>query len=161
MYPSDFLILYKLKSILISQANPVNPTGHLHWNEAMPSIHVPPLSHDFSLQSSISKVDYAVLFRHSIGILEFLLCYNKLNILILQLSPMNPWVQSQVYELIPSTHTPLFLHGFGWQSSISNTDRKSWYEMVRKMSFKLERPRTILFDEIKCIATNFFRNQFL
>ena len=42
------------------------------------------------------------------------------NLLISQCSPLNPWVQLQVNELIPSVQTPSFLQGFlGLQSSIS------------------------------------------
>ena len=42
-------------------------------------------------------------------------------ILIEQSSPVYPWPQLQVKELIWSTHTPPFLHGLGRQSSMSKT----------------------------------------
>ena len=54
------------------------------------------------------------------AILKMSLCTNDYkNILILQSSPVNPRLQLQVKSLIPSTQTPLFLHGLVRQSSIS------------------------------------------
>ena len=81
-------------------------------------------------------------FPHNRSHLKFLVCehFNILsivgkirqyenffiNLLVLQFSPTNPWVQSQEYEFKPSTHTPLFKQGVGWQLSMS--------EFIHKMS---------------------------
>ena len=53
-----------------------------------------------------------------------------------QVSPVHPSAQSHVKEATPSVHVPLFLHGFGWQLSISvlRKNRKSPICFLRIMN---------------------------
>ena len=114
-------------NILISQSVPLNPLGQMQSYDAIPSTHLPPLLHGFSMQSSISKkIPKHILvyprvtkcITHNFNML--IQCWRMwLNILMLQSSPMKPWGQWHEKELIPSSHWPSFLQGLFLQSSMS------------------------------------------
>ena len=74
-----------------------------------------------------------------------------INLLVLQFSPTNPWVQSQEYEFKPSTHTPLFKQGVGWQLSMS--------EYIHKMSKQVIYTDRHLLNLMIYTYTHLFRSQ--
>ena len=58
--------------------------------------------------------------------IKALLHFNtRLNSLVPQVVPLNPVMQVQLYESLPSVHAPLFWHGLGAQSSMSKASNEN------------------------------------
>ena len=77
---------------LISQSVPVNPGGQVQEYVAMPSVHVPPLLQGLPKQSliSITKVTKKLSKDYENLIISYVDCQTLYNILMVQVSPINP-----------------------------------------------------------------------
>ena len=79
---------------------------------------------------------------------------------MLQISPVNPCLQSHLNELTPSTQTPPFKHSFGWQSSISVNFISVFY-LIWSLSDYAKKTSKLCPSFLIMIETYFFHSQAL
>ena len=114
----NFKNFKEFKVLLVLQSSPTNPWAQLQEKELTPSTQTPSFLQGLDRQSFISENVYLIKWsllelyhQYAIKRVWYFFIESKHYLPISHSSPVYPWEHTQVYEPIPSTHDPLFLHG--------------------------------------------------